>query len=384
MIGGSIGHWAWGDEGDEGDVVRLRSSPHAPCPMPYSPFPIPHSQLAMKAYEIQNNAGIDALALVDRPEPKPAAGQVLIQVKATSLNYRDLLVVEGAYGAGQKYPLIPMSDGAGEVVAVGEGVTRVKVGDRVAATFFQDWIYGSLTKEKMKSDLGGGIDGMLAEYVVLHQDGLVVLPEHLSYAEGATLPCAAVTAWHGLVTKGNIGAGDSVLLLGTGGVSIFALQFAKIHGARAIATSSSDEKLARIKQLGADETINYKTTPDWEKQVYQLTNRTGVDHVVEVGGAGTLPKSLQAVRIGGRVSLIGVLSGRGNEIDPMPILFKSLTVQGIYVGSREMFEAMNQTIQQHQIKPIIDRVFSFSQAREAYHYLKSAAHFGKVVINVNS
>jgi len=338
----------------------------------------------MKVYEIQSNAGIDALALVDRPEPKPAPRQVLIQVKATSLNYRDLLVAEGAYGAGQKYPLIPMSDGAGEVVAVGEGVTRVKVGDRVAATFFQDWIYGSLTREKMKSDLGGGIDGMLAEYVVLHQDGLVIIPDNLSYNEGATLPCAAVTAWHALVTKGNIGAGDSVLLLGTGGVSIFALQFTKIHGARAIATSSSDEKLARAKQLGADETINYKTTPDWEKQVYQLTNRIGVDCVIEVGGAGTLPKSLQAVRIGGRVSLIGVLSGRGSEIDPMPILFKSLTVQGIYVGSREMFEAMNQTIQQHQIKPIIDRVFPFNEAREAYHYLKSAAHFGKVVISVNS
>ncbi|MEH1954118.1 zinc-dependent alcohol dehydrogenase family protein [Nostoc sp.] len=334
----------------------------------------------MKAYEIQSNAGIDALALVDRPEPKPAAGQVLIQIKAISLNYRDLLVIEGAYGAGQQYPLIPASDGAGEVVAVGEGVTRVKIGDRVAGIFFQDWIYGSLTKEKMKSDLGGGIDGMLAEYVLLHQDGLVILPDHLSYIEGATLPCAAVTAWHGLVTKGNIGAGDSVLLLGTGGVSIFALQFAKIHGARAIITSSSDEKLARAKQLGADETINYKTTSDWEKQVYQLTNRTGVDQVVEVGGAGTLPKSLQAVRIGGRISLIGVLSGRGNEIDPMPILFKSLTVQGIYVGSREMFEAMNQAMQQHQIKPIIDRVFPFTEAREAYHYLKSAAHFGKVVI----
>ncbi|WP_445635320.1 NAD(P)-dependent alcohol dehydrogenase [Nostoc sp. DSM 114161] len=337
----------------------------------------------MKVYQIQSNAGIDALALVDRPEPKPTAGQVVIQVKATSLNYRDLLVAEGAYGAGQKYPLIPMSDGAGEVVAVGEGVTRVKVGDRVAATFFQDWIYGSLTREKMKSALGGAIDGMLAEYVVLHQDGLVILPDNLSYAEGATLPCAAVTAWHALVTKGNIGAGESVLLLGTGGVSIFALQFAKIHGARAIATSSSDEKLARVKQLGADEIINYKTTPDWEKQVYQLTNRTGVDCVIEVGGAGTLPKSLQAVRVGGSVSLIGVLSDRGSEIDPMPILFKSLTVQGIYVGSREMFEAMNQTIQQHQIKPIIDRVFPFAEAREAYHYLKSAAHFGKVVISVN-
>lgn len=223
---------------------------------------------------------------------------------------------------------------------------------------------------------------MLAEYVVLHQHGLVILPDYLSYAEGATLPCAAVTAWHGLVTKGNISAGDSVLLLGTGGVSIFALQFAKIHGVRAIITSSNDHKLARAKQLGADETINYKTTPDWEKQVYQLTNRTGVDHVVEVGGAGTLPKSLQAVRIGGGISLIGVLSGRGNEIDPMPILFKSLTVQGIYVGSREMFEAMNQTMQQHPIKPIIDRVFSFTEVREAYHYLKSATHFSKVVINL--
>ncbi len=334
----------------------------------------------MKAYEIQSNAGIDALTLVDRPKPQPAAGQVLIKVKATSLNYRDLLVAEGAYGAGQKYPLIPMSDGAGEVVAVGEGVTRVKVGDRVAAIFFQDWIYGSLTKETMKSDLGGGIDGMLAEYVVLNQDGLVKLPDHLSYAEGATLPCAAVTAWHALITKGNLSAGDSVLLLGTGGVSMFALQLAKINGARVIITSSSDEKLARARELGADQTINYKTTPDWEKQVYQLTNRIGVDHVVEVGGAGTLPKSLQAARIGGRISLIGVLSGRGNEIDPMSILFKSLAVQGIYVGSREMFEAMNQAIAQHELQPIIDRIFAFTEVKEAYSYLKSAAHFGKIVI----
>ncbi|MEH2421838.1 MAG: NAD(P)-dependent alcohol dehydrogenase [Nostoc sp.] len=335
----------------------------------------------MKAYEIQSSAGIDALALVDRPEPKPTAGQVLIQVKATSLNYRDLLIAEGAYDAKQKYPIIPVCDGVGEVVTVGEGITRVKIGDRVAGTFFQNWIYGSFTREKMKSALGSGNDGMLAEYAVLHQDDLVILPDYLSDIEGATLPCAGVTAWHALVTEGNIRAGDSVLLLGTGGVSIFALQFAKIHGAKAIITSSSDEKLARARQLGADETINYKTTPDWEKQVYQLTNRIGVDHVVEVGGAGTLPKSLQAVRIGGRISLIGVLSGRGNEIDPSPILFKNLTVQGIEVGSREMFEAMNQAMQQHQIKPIIDRVFSFTEAREAYHYLKSAAHFGKVVIS---
>jgi NADPH:quinone reductase-like Zn-dependent oxidoreductase len=334
----------------------------------------------MKVYEIVSGTGIDALKLSDRSQPQPGAGQVLVQVRATSLNYRDLLVVEGAYGS-TRYPLIPLSDGAGDVVAVGEGVTRVKVGDRVAAIFFQDWITGILTRDKMKSDLGGGIDGMLAEYVVLNQDGLVVIPDHLSYEAGATLPCAAVTAWHSLVTKGNISADDTVLLLGTGGVSIFALQFAKIYGARVIITSGSDEKLAQARKLGADETINYKTTPDWEKKVYELTGRTGVDHVIEVGGAGTLPKSLQAVRISGRISLIGVLSGRGNTIDPMPILFKSLTVQGIYVGSREMFEAMNQTITQNQLQPIIDRVFPFTQAPAAYHYLKSGVHLGKVVIS---
>ncbi|MFB2772225.1 NAD(P)-dependent alcohol dehydrogenase [Pelatocladus sp. BLCC-F211] len=336
----------------------------------------------MKVYELQSNAGIDALKLVERPEPKPQAGQVLIRVHATSLNYRDLIVAAGTYNPTQKYPLIPMSDGAGEVVAVGEGVTRVKVGDRVAGIFFQDWIYGQLTRQKMKSDLGGGIDGMLAEHVILHQDGVVILPDHLSYEEGATLPCAAVTAWHALVTKGNVSANDTVLLLGTGGVSIFALQFAKIHGARVIITSSSEDKLARARELGADETVNYKITPDWDKQVYELSDRTGVDHVIEVGGTGTLPKSLQAVRIGGRVSLIGVLSGRGEEVDPLPILFKSLTVQGIYVGSRENFEAMNQTIAQHQVKPIIDKVFAFNQVQEAYRYLQSAAHFGKVVIKV--
>ncbi len=336
----------------------------------------------MKVYELQSNAGIDALKLVERAEPKPQAGQVLIRVHATSLNYRDLIVAAGTYNPTQKYPLIPMSDGAGEVVAVGEGVTRVKVGDRVAGIFFQDWIYGQLTRQKMKSDLGSGIDGMLAEYVGLHQDGVVILPDHFSYEEGATLPCAAVTAWHALVTKGNISANDTVLLLGTGGVSIFALQFAKIHGARVIITSSSEEKLARARELGADETVNYKMTPDWEKQVYELSDRTGVDHVIEVGGTGTLPKSLQAVRIGGRVSLIGVLSGRGEQVDPLPILFKSLTVQGIYVGSREMFETMNRNIAQHQVKPIIDKIFPFNQAQEAYRYLQSAAHFGKVVIKV--
>ncbi len=335
----------------------------------------------MKAYLIQNKAGIDALTLVERPEPQPGFGQVLIRVRATSLNYRDLIVVQGNY-AGQKASIIPMSDGAGEVVAVGEGVTRVKVGDRVAGIFFQHWLAGSINKQIMKSDLGGGIDGMLAEYVVLSQEGLVILPDHLSYEEGATLPCAAVTAWHGLVTKGNINAVETVLILGTGGVSIFALQFAKLHGARVIVTSSSDEKLERARELGADETINYNTIPNWEERVYELTDSTGVDQVVEVGGAGTLPKSLQAVRYGGTVSLIGVLSGFGGEVNPWPLIQKSLTIQGIYVGSREMFEAMNRAITQNQLKPIIDRVFPFTEAREAYNYLKSGAHFGKVVIQL--
>jgi NADPH:quinone reductase-like Zn-dependent oxidoreductase len=275
-----------------------------------------------------------------------------------------------------------MSDGAGEVVAVGEGVTRVKVGDRVAGIFFQDWIAGALTKEKMNSALGGAINGLLTEYAVLSQDGLVLLPDHLSYEEGATLPCAAVTAWHALVTKGSVTAGETVLVLGTGGVSIFALQFAKLHGARVIVTSSSDAKLERAKELGASEVINYKSTPNWEERVYELTARNGVDHVVEVGGAGTLEKSIRAVRVGGRISLIGVLTGGAGEVNPMPVLMKSLTVQGIYVGSREMFEAMNQAIALHQLKPVIDRIFPLTEAQEAYRYMKSAAHFGKIVIQV--
>jgi NADPH:quinone reductase-like Zn-dependent oxidoreductase len=330
----------------------------------------------MKAYEIREQGSIDRLTLVDRAEPVPGFGQVLIRVKATSLNYRDLIVVE----SGQKTPLVPVSDGAGEIVAVGDGVTRVKVGDRVAGTFFQNWISGSITKTVMDSALGGAINGMLAEYVVLNQDGVVALPEHLSYAEGATLPCAALTAWHGLISKGLLTAGERILILGTGGVSIFALQFARLQGAEVIVTSSSDEKLERAKQLGATETINYKTTPNWEETVYELTNHVGVDHVVEVGGAGTLAKSLKAVKYGGRISLIGVLTGFGGEVNPWTVIAKSLVVQGIYVGSREMFEAMNRAIALHRLRPVIDRVFAFADAPDAYRYLKSGAHFGKVVI----
>jgi NADPH:quinone reductase-like Zn-dependent oxidoreductase len=334
----------------------------------------------MKAYQIQTASGVDGLQQVNFPEPTPGIGQILVRVRAVSLNYRDTLVVNGQY-PGLMLPLIPLSDGAGEVAAVGEGVMRVKVGDRVAAIFFQDWIAGRLTRQKIKSAMGGAIDGMLAEYVVLDQEGVVLLPGHLSYEEGATLPCAAVTAWQALVTRGGLTAGETVLLLGTGGVSTFALQFAKVLGAKIIITSSSDEKLSRAKAMGAHEAINYKTYLNWHEQVWELTHGEGVDQVIEVGGAGTLERSLRSTRVGGRVSLIGVLSGAG-EFNHTYILRNSIDVQGIFVGSREMFEAMNAAIALHQIKPVIDRVFPFSEAPAAYRYLQSGGHFGKVVIQV--
>jgi len=334
----------------------------------------------MKAYQIQTALGIDGLKLVDLPNPKPGVGQILVRVHAASLNYRDTAVVSGIYPK-QTLPVIPLSDGAGEVVAVGEGVTQVKVGDRIAGIFFQDWLSGRLTRQKIRSALGGAIDGMLAEYVVLNQEGVVLLPEHLSYEEGATLPCAAVTAWQALVTRGGLAAGETVLLLGTGGVSIFALQFAKMLGARIIITSSSDQKLERAKAMGAHATINYKTYPNWQEQVWKFTQKEGVDQVIEVGGAGTLNRSLQSVRVGGRVSLIGVLGGAG-DVNYVNILQKSIDVQGIYVGSRDMFEAMNRAIALHQIHPVIDRVFPLDEAPEAYRYLQSGSHFGKIVIQL--
>ena len=335
----------------------------------------------MKAFEIRQASGIDALTLTEKPEPKPSYGQVLVKTKAVSLNYRDLLVVKGAYSRNLPSGLIPCSDSAGEVVEVGEGVTRANPGDRVAGIYMQTWISGELNESKAKSALGGAIDGVLAEYVLFHQDGLVYIPEHLSYEEAATLPCAAVTAWNGLITSGGLKLGDTVLVMGTGGVSIFALQFARNAGARVIATSSSDEKLERVKQLGASDGINYKSVPDWDKKVWELTKKVGVDHVVEVGGAGTLAKSLRAVRMGGHISLIGVLSGVG-EANPLPAVMKNIRIQGIYVGSRDMFEAMNIAISLHQLHPVIDRVFPFEEAKEAFLYMESGAHFGKVVIRL--
>lgn len=336
----------------------------------------------MKAYAIQNSFGIDSLQPIERPEPKPGPGQVLVHMKAFSLNYRDLMMVKGQYNPKLRLPFVPFSDGAGAVAAVGDGVTRFKVGDRVAGCFMQRWLEGDVTEAKARSALGGAIEGVLAEQVVFHEDGLVRVPEHLNDEEAATLPCAAVTAWHALVVQGQVKAGDAVLIQGTGGVSLFALQFARLHGARVIATSSSDDKLARVRQMGASDGINYKTTPDWEEKVRELTGNVGVDHVVEVGGAGTLGKSLRAVRMDGRIALIGVLSGGGGTVNPLPILMKNVRVQGIFVGSRVMFEAMNRAIALHHLKPVIDRVFPFAEVRDALRHMESGAHFGKICVRV--
>ena len=334
----------------------------------------------MKLYELQPRSGLDSITPAQRPDPRPGPGEVLLRMHAWSLNFRDLLVARGAYGAPPQAGLIPLSDGAGEVVEAGPGVTRVRPGDRVAGCFMQGWLAGEVSADYARTALGGAIDGMLTEYKVLSAEGVVKLPASLSYEEAATLPCAAVTAWNALVREARVKAGDVVVLQGTGGVSLFALQFAKLHGARCIITSSSDDKLALARGLGADELINYRKQPDWEKAVMALTGGRGADVVVEVGGAGTLEKSLNAVRFGGIVTLIGVLTGTAGPIPTAAILRRHMRVQGIYVGSREMFDEMNRAIALHGLKPHIDRVFGFDEARGAYEHLAGASHAGKVVI----
>jgi NADPH:quinone reductase-like Zn-dependent oxidoreductase len=336
----------------------------------------------MKRYVIEQEFGIDELKLVESDTPQPGPGEVLVKMKAASLNYRDFLMVSGNYTRNLPLPLVPLSDGSGEVVAVGPGVRRWKEGDRVIGCFFQCWPAGKLTSEVPKTALGGAISGVLAEYTLFREGGLVSLPEHLSFEEGATLPCAGVTAWNCLY-KAGLTSGDTVLTMGTGGVSLFALQFAKAAGARVIATTGSVTKEARLRELGASDVINYKSVPDWEKQVLKLTGGNGVNIVIEVGGAGTLLQSIKACAMGGNISLIGVLTGQRGEMNPLPAVMKGVSIHGIYVGSREMFEDMNRTIALHQIKPVVDRVFPFGEAREALHYLESGAHAGKVVIAIS-
>ena len=336
----------------------------------------------MRAVEIHGGFGLGNLALVERPDPRPGPGQVLVRLKAASLNFRDLLMVEGKYNPRQRLPLIPCSDGAGEVVEVGEEVTRVQPGDRVCGTFAQKWISGEPTRERLRSTLGGPLDGTLAELAVFDQEGVVKFPGHLSYEEASTLPCAAVTAWSALVTEGGLKGGDTVLVQGTGGVSLFALQFAKILGARVIATSSQDEKLERVRRMGADGLINYREVPDWGKRVKELTDGIGADNVVEVGGAGTLAQSLQAVRFGGTISLIGNLSGTKTEILLTHIFMQRIRLNGILVGHRESFEAMNRAIALHEIRPVIDLIFSLEEAPTAFEHMAAGGHFGKIVVRM--
>jgi len=333
----------------------------------------------MKAYEIRAS-GIDALKLYDREIRKPAPGEVLVRVRASSINYRDYLNVLDPVGRGIAMPRTPNSDGAGEVVEVGSGVSRFTPGDRVMGTFFQCWIGGGISSDAMASALGGALDGVLAEYVVLNEHGLVAMPPHLTFQEASTLPCAALTAWHSLVEMGGLKPGQIVLLLGTGGVSIMALQFAVMSGARVIITSSSDEKLARAKAMGAWQTINYKTQPDWEKAVLDMTGGLGVDHVVEVGGAGTVERSVAAVRVGGTIAMIGVLTE--GTLNATAVMRKSIRLQGIYVGSRSMFENMNKAIAAHEMRPVVDRIFPLEEARAAFHCMGEAGHFGKIVVTV--
>ena len=335
----------------------------------------------MKAYELRETFGIDHLAIAEHEMPAPGHGQAVVKVRAVSLNYRDLLVVKGLYNPRIPLPFVPFSDGAGEVVSVGEGVSRVKVGDRVAGIFMQDWISGDLTAAKQKSALGGGGQGMLAEYVVLNEDGLVHIPEHLSYEEAATLPCAGVTAWHAVIETG-MRPGDRVLLLGTGGVSLFSLQFARLAGAEVFITSGSDEKLAKAAEMGASHGINYREAPEWGNKVQEMAGGTGVDLVVEVGGAGTLSQSIRAVRVGGRISLIGVLTGGEGEINPLPLVMKNIRLQGILVGSRDMFEEMNRAVSLRRLRPVIDRVFHFDEVRDALRHMESGRHFGKICVSV--
>jgi NADPH:quinone reductase-like Zn-dependent oxidoreductase len=342
---------------------------------------VPDGGVSVKALVIQTGFGLEKLAIVERPDPKAGPGQVLVRMRAASLNYRDILIARGHYNPKLSMPRILGSDGAGEVVALGEGVTRVKLNDPVIGCFMPHWIDGTISESKAKSSLGNDRDGVLSKFVLFDEQALVPVPGDLTFEEAATLPCAAVTAWNALL-GGKCGPGKTVLLQGTGGVSLFALQFAKALGARTLVTSSNDEKLKRALALGADAGLNYKTHPDWDKWVREQTQGIGADIVIEVGGAGTLERSIKAIRFGGHIALIGILTGAGT-FNPIPILMKAVRVQGVFVGSRAMFEDMNRLIVGQGIRPVIDCAFPFSESPAAFKHLESGSHFGKVVVRLD-
>jgi len=336
----------------------------------------------VKAYEVQpGGKSVEDIKRVERPDPSPGPGQVLVRVRAASLNYRDQIIAAGGYfGGTATVPTVPLSDGAGEVVAVGTGVQRLRVGDRVCSTFFLGWVDGPPPGPRPAR--GVPADGMLAELALLDEQDTVLIPPSLPFEQAATLPCAAVTAWHALVETCEVRPGHSVLVIGTGGVSLFALQIARAAGARVIVISSSDEKIERAKKLGATDGVNYRSHPEWHEKVLELTNGAGATHVVEVGGPGTLARSMQAVGFGGHVALIGVLAGFQGDTNPHPIMRKGAHMHGIFVGSRAMFERLNVAIEANGIRPVVDRVFGFDEALDAYRYQASPALFGKVVIRI--
>lgn len=335
----------------------------------------------MKAWEIRDGFGLDHLTLSERADAEPGPGQVLLRMRAASLNYRDWLMATGKYDPRQRLPLVPLSDGVGEVLAVGPGVQRVAVGDRVCPIFAQRWLAGRPDRDALRSTLGGPLDGTLRERMLLSEEGVVPVPAHLTDEEAATLPCAAVTAWTTLVTEGGVTAGQTVLVLGSGGVSVFALQLAKLLGARVVATTGSDDKAAQLRRLGADEVVNYNAVPEWGRAVAKATG--GVDLVVEVGGAGTLPQSLQAVRPGGIIALLGNLAGGlAQGLELYRIFMRNVRIQGVLVGHRDSFLALCRAVEAHRLRPVVDRVFPFEEARASFEYLKSGAHLGKVCVRI--
>lgn len=335
----------------------------------------------MKAYQI-DSFGTENLEKADLERPEPGPDQLLLEMKAASLNYRDYMMVEGTYNPNQSLPLIPLSDGVGEVIQAGSDVDALETGDRVCPLFFQDWQSGQPTVPKLKTALGGPLDGTLREYMVVDERGVASVPDYLSNEAAATLPCAALTAWHALFEEVPLKSGQTVLCLGTGGVSLFALQLAKAAGANVIITSSSDRKLERAAEFGADYTINYKKAEDWGARAKELSpGSKGVDHVVEVGGANTLQKSVKATKPGGHISIIGVLSGIRSKLNITPVLMQNIRLQGIIVGHGEMFGRLTDALGTQQLTPVIDKVFKFDQTPEAFEYLSAGNHMGKVVIN---
>ena len=336
----------------------------------------------MRVFQVEGNWGIENLKISIRPDPEPGPGQVLLRMRASSINYRDPIVPLKAYGSQSgELPLIPVSDGVGEVVEIGAGVTRVKVGDRACPAYFQTWISGEPDANRLTQSLGGPLDGTMAGLMCLSEEGVVKVPEYLTELEASTLPCAALTAWSALVECGRIRPGEQLLIQGSGGVALFALQFAKMLGAHVTVISSRDEKIARLKAMGADETINYSKTPEWGKAARALTNGRGFDHILELGGEKTLPQSLRCIRPGGTLSMIGILSGAAMSTSLGLIITRQVRMQGITVGHRDGFEAMLRAMSQHQIHPVIDKVFNFEELKASFDYIKSGQQFGKICIN---